>query len=1255
MQKRIVPTDIALRMTINSILLFLICLVSVSIAAQKPDSLKYWHNKERSLRYKPDSGDFVIINGSHRFNRALYGTNTAFRVEAGDLPEFALYMPGMGGNLRLGLSSDKGNKWLINAEKITARYRTGSMLYEVEDPILGKSKLLLTLLAMNDAEGFILKLEFKNVPDKVNLFWAFGGASGKKFSRDGDLNVDPESSFYLKPENCRTNSFVLKGNSFTLLYGGEKVPAETERYEIQNAKPTADSIQDKGKGNKKKLTGVVPPNAEIIIGDANELESPLKLLESKGSNAQVLVGKMKATSGEPFCIMIQNPEGKPEIAYKDWSILFDKAEEARAELAGRIKVETPDPYINTLGGTLAIAADAIWEYPTYLHGAIGWRIRLNGWRGPYTGDPLGWHDRSRAHFNAYAKSQVISPDSGPSFPDPEKNLARQQEKMGNALYTSGYICRNPDGKLSPHHYDMNLVFIDALLRHFKWTGDLSYVKEMWPVLKRHLAWEKRNFDSNNDGLYDAYCCIWASDALEYNGSGVTHSSAYNYMANKTAAYLAGLIGENPEPYRHEAEKILNAMNNNLWISSKGWFAEYKDLFGSQQLHPSAALWTVYHTIDSEVTDAFQSYQMTRYVDTKIPHIPVLAKGLLPDNYYMLSSTNWMPYDWSINNVVMAENLHTTLAFWKSGRGDDAFKLWKSTLLDAMYLGSSPGNFAQMSFYDAARGEAYRDFADEIGMTSRSLVEGLFGIMPDALKGVLTVHPGLPDAWNHASIKLPDVSFVFTRSGKKETYTITHAFTKPMELKFRVNSTYQNINSVMINGHPVSWTNYDKAIGLPQIEITAIATTVNKIEIEWTGEKIEIDKNVSTHTKNETLVASFGKAKVLEIFDPQKTLTGIEVENNGLKAFVSGENGNHTAFVKVSKGQFIWWIPLCIEIKNPVEIESSLEQQKNNLTFCLLNNTNSKINSHVIVNPGVNSYVTEMVLKPGVLSNPISIPQDRIIPGTNPVLIEYSNGNVVDESVINWDVDLPKSMKLETVDLTKTFNDKVTGIFTNKYLSPRSTSPTLAIPTQGIGNWCYPLVTANIDDSGIRNLAGEKNQIVSPEGIPFATPGNPGEKNIVFTSLWDNYPAQVTIPLSGKAFHAYFLMAGSTNPMQSQLKNGELVIEYTDGSKSRLDLCNPETWWPIEQDYMVDDYAFSINKPRPVRVHLKTGLITSNFNDYTTIKGFTSYAIDGGAATILDLPLDMSKELKNLKLETKATEVIVGLMSVTLAKLNEQNK
>jgi len=1228
------------------VLVFLSCIAVLNGSGQQLTDTKsnYWHNQERMIRYKPDGGDFVITNGTRRFNRALYGTNTAFRVEAGDLPEFALYMPGMGGNLQFGLIGPNENKWLISADKITARYRAGSMLYEIEDALLGNGKLFLTVLALSDAEGVIVRATFKNVPEKISLLWVYGGASGQKFSRDGDMNVDPESSFYLKPENCKTNYFMSRGTMFEMLYGGTKVLSEDERYFADKAVKIDDQ-----KEKLKHLVGVYPPSSIVKLASADQLDTPEKLFDSKESATTVICGKLPTHSDEQLYFIVSNPDTKKIIDYADAPGIFEKAEASRKLLANRITVETPDPYINTLGGAIGIAGDAIWEYPTFLHGAIGWRMRLDGWRGPYTGDALGWHDRARTHFSAYAKSQFTTPLTGPNVPDPATNLARQQEKIGNTLFTSGYISRNPDGKLVAHHYDMNLVYIDALIRHFNWTGDLTYVKEMWPVLKRHLEWEKRNFDGDNDGLYDAYCCIWASDALEYSGSGVTHSSSYNYLANKSAAYLAKLIGEDPEPYRKESEKILNAMNSRLWLPSKGWYAEYQDLLGLKRLHTSAALWTVYHTLDSDVADAFKAYQTTRYVDTEIPHIPVRAKGLADDGYYMLSTSNWMPYEWSINNVVSAENMHTALAYWQSGRNDDAFKLWKSTLLDAMYLGGSPGNFLQISYYDANRYEAYRDFADQVGMASRSLVEGLFGIIPDLLENTLNIRPGLPVEWDHASLKTPDIAFVFKRNGNKESYTIIPTLPKPVKLKFRATAKGESVKSVTVNGKSVPWKNVDQAIEYPQIEITTAVASKFDISIEWQGAKPELVKNASSYGLNETLSATFGKAKVIEIFDPQQALKQTDIKDNSLKAMVVGEKGNRTVFAKVKQGRFTWWAPVCFEIKESLDITAPLNQEKNNLRFSIQNNTGSLVNAKVTVNPGAMAYVTNSTIQAGASSTEISVPFANLFNGSNRVRVEWANGKVFEKDVINWNVDAAKSSKFETVDITNSFNDKVTSIFKNEYLSPRSPYPTLAIPKQGIGDWCSFAKTANIDDAGLRIKAGIKNEITTPQGIPFATPGSPDTKNIAFTSQWDNYPHDITFPLSGKAIHAYLLMAGSTNHMQSRISNGEVIVEYTDGTQTSLELTNPDTWYPIEKDYYVDGYAFTLIKPRPIRLALKTGTFTQDFSKSLLAKDFGGKGFDGGAATVLDLPLDGSKQLKSLKVKTLANEVVIGLMGISLLR------
>ena len=281
-----------------------------------------------------------------------------------------------------------------------------------------------------------------------------------------------------------------------------------------------------------------------------------------------------------------------------------------------------------------MAADGIWDGEVWLHGAIGWRMPLSGWRAAYTGDVLGWHDRARTHFNAYAASQVTEVPNTLPHPaqDSALHLARSVKKWGTPQYSNGYICRNPHRNNQMHHYDMNLCYIDELLWHFKWTGDLDYVRQMWPVITRHLAWEKLNYDPDNDGLYDAYACIWASDALYYNSGAVTHSSAYNYRANKTAAQLAEKIGEDPTPYRNEAEKILKAMNERLWLPGKGHWAEYQDFMGHKRIHESAAVWTnlsCYRQRDSQSVPSLSGYPLCRHVHSSYPrHGPWIKREWL---------------------------------------------------------------------------------------------------------------------------------------------------------------------------------------------------------------------------------------------------------------------------------------------------------------------------------------------------------------------------------------------------------------------------------------------------------------------------------------------------------------------------------------------------------------------------------------------------------------------------------------------------
>ena len=1102
-------------------------LINTSIDAQTVKSLNEGkHMRERSLRYVPEGEDFVIVNGKNKFNRALYGSHTGFRLETGDVPEFAFYLPRMGGNLSFSVGNGGETLPLNNAKTIECRYRPGKRIYTISDPFLRNGMIKIEAMALFDDDGAIWKITTENIPGNLSLNAIFGGASNTRFSRDGDLGVDPPDCFELKKEYCIGNQYELKQNIFELSFGPN---------------------------HEEKLFGIFPTQSKLQLDDRPALHA--SFIPQK--EQYLYIGRKMPTQ---------------QTNLKE---IFEKTEEKKRKISSQISISTPDPYFNTIGGALSMAADAIWDGQVWLHGAVGWRMPLTGWRGPYAGDFLGWHDRAVSHFDAYAASQVT--DVPQTIPHPAQdstlNLARAAKIWGTPMYSNGYICRNPYRNNEMHHYDMNLCYIDELLWHFCWTGDLNYAKKMWPVLVRHLAWEKLNYDPDDDGLYDAYACIWASDALYYNSGAVTHSSAYNYRANKIAASIALKIGENPEPYRKEAEKIYNAINKVLWMPSQGHWAEYKDLMGLKRLHEDAALWTVYHAIDSEIGDAFQQYQATQYIDNNIPHIPIKAEGIADENYFTLSTTDWHPYSWSINNVAFAEVMHTALAYFQTNRNEEAFHLLKSSILDGMYLGESPGNFGQISFYDAARGESYRDFADPIGVASRVFVQGLFGICPDALNRKLTIKPGFPKVWNHASIQTPDISFGFERGttdGLTDSYVINNHISNVDSLSLQIGAVTDEVESVVLDGKSVGWNIIETSIGKPMIDVRVSITkdVLHQIVVKWRGTELDAPKpQVQTYQINDKITIN-PRQEIVEYFDPQMILHNVEIDNSKtLTGTLVGKPGFHSFFVKLRSGTMSWWQPVNIHIEKS-------ESEKR---------------------------------------------------------MQFS------------DID---STKCETITLGQYFNANVSDIFRNRYLSPRSPFTTLQIPWQGIGDWCHPLMSAEIDDAGMRGLI-HNDRLITSLHIPFNTPKN--GRNIAFTSLWDNYPDSILIKLQGKATHAYLLMAGTTNQMQSHIENGSIEFHYQDGTVDTLTLVNPDNWCPIERDYFEDSLAFQLVHPRPYRLHFKTGLISNNLTKDLNIQGVDSRLIEGGAGILLDEPLNPDKELNYMKLRTLSNDVIIGLMAITLQR------
>jgi len=1075
------------------------------------------------LRYRPEGEDFVIRNGREFFNRSLYGGHTAFRVDGGDKPEFLLYLPGRGGNLRLGLKTARAAKWFKDAAEIVTRYRPGELIYDIRDPAFGKAaSIRLEVLAYAATEGMIVRATAQGLGADARLIWAYGGVNGERGSRDGDIGTEkvPISQYFqLQPNFADGDAVSLDVNGFTV------------------------------KSAAAAIAGVASAHASLHIASADAWNDlPALLAGNAAATRPVVVGEAPVTNGQPVLLSLQRvdnaapPAGDLQI-YRDVTTLrtarapsksaarlpvfaaaelpkrFDAARAYFDRLRDSVRIDTPDPYLNASAGALNVVADALWDddAQALMHGAIAWRTALLGWRGPYALDDLGTHERARRNLDTWTARQNISPVPAtlPS-PDAAANLSRNEAGL------------HSNGDMSGSHYDMNLVFMDALFRHILWTGDADYARRLWPVIARHMAWEKRLFrreyGPDKLPLYEAYADIWASDGLYNSGAGSVYASAYNLFANRMAARIAGLAGQDPAPYEAEADAIANAIRAELWMPDVGAFAESRDLLGEGLLHRDYALWSFYHTIDEDAATPREAWSMAEALKTHLRPIPVAGPGVPPGPWHVYSESDWTPYVWSINNVVMDENSHTALALWQAGDADEAYAVLKGAVLASQYMGITPGNLGTMLYLDVYRRESQRDFGDSAGTLSRALIEGLFGVRPDALAGVLTIAPGFPADWDHASLSHPDLGLTFRRADRRETWTVTQAASRFRTLDLRLPARFERVASVTVNGQPATWRADPQAVGRPMLIVSAPLAAKAVVVVDYAGQAI------------------------------------------GPGAATARDGG----FERVSQGDFSWL---------------------------------------------------------RLLPKPAAPPVQAATP-------------------FDWKAPLPED-RMSPVDLSGVFNDSVTAIFApGKYLSPRPATVSLTLPSQGYGEWTHPTLTPKIDDNGLRRLAAHDGGVRMPNGVKFVTPSAPDARNIAFTSQWDVYPHEISAPLSGRAKRLYLLMAGSTNHQQSRMDNGEVVVAYTDGSTARLALRNPETWWPIDQDYFIDDYQFPLQGPLPARVDLKTGDIRVLDRAGFIGKG---RAVPGGAATALQLPLDPGKTLKSLTVRTIANEVVIGLMAATLER------
>lgn len=1127
-------------------------------------------NVARPLRYSPQDGTFVIRNGKEFFNRPLYGPNIPFRVDGGDLPEFSLYLPGHGGNIRLGIASQHParNKWLFQFDSIVASYDAGCLAYTLQDSLLGHSGTI-RLQALTVGAALWLQVIPSEIPHGLELIWAFGGLSGRKGKRNGDIGceVEPVSEFFqMRPEECRGNIWTQSDDALT-----NRALAEVKSGKFRLR-------VDSAFGSTLKIAAAEQWNhGWSALWNSSSNASELSLLLGRlGLGNQPEIIRITALEGvvlpAPQSTTSMQPPG-PERVATGLNDTFAQRRDHLKQIAGHLSWVTPDPFLDGVAGALGIAADALWDelQGCVMHGAVAWRQPLAGWRGPYVLDLVGDHDRMRRHLRHWIARQNVSPvENGSSGIATENGFAKIREAEGapdpDTAESRSERLLHSAGDISHNHYDMNLVFFDALLRHLRWTGDIDFAQEAWPALERHAAWERRLFrrDFGTPAeplpLYEAYAAIWASDNLQYNGGGAAHSSSYNVSLNRCMARLSELLKLPPEitaSYQAEADSVARAMRTLLWMDERGAFAESRESFGERKLAESPAVWTMYQALDSEVCNRKEAWQIASERLRSLRKIPVIGDGVPKDAGWQIACSDWQPYVWSLTLLVLAENLATALALFQAGLARDGYALLRGSLIDAAYRGLCPGNFPMSLQLDPHRQESQRDFGDPVGCASRAIVEGLWGLRPDLLNGRLRLSPQLPSEWNEAKLRHPEVVVEYLFHERTEVWNVKPSFAREVVLILELAARTTRLPKAKINGREHDVRFVDDAVGVPRVLLEVTQPGPWNVELRWQGEApVQIPSEPLHCTAGRSIPWPSG-VQHHQLDDPQRCLT------DG----VPSTSGRHCIFALQEIENTRYWLPIELSISNPALSAPSRSRSSSSV--------------------------------------------------------------------------------FEPVELSQIFSGSVKEILTRNYHQPRSSFCSLNLPNTLLGGWANFDVKATIDDAGLRRSGGS---IGLPGGLRFQTPSNPAAPNCRYISQWAIDSKQVKVDLGGKARKLHLLLAGTTFPQATGSTHATITVAYRDEkSPTVMALRSPRTWWPVEQDYPVDDYVFLLGEdeqPLPWRIDLSSGRARRITRESLRGKGGP---IPGGAGFIIEVDLDEDRELAACTLHCDLYGIVLALLGMTVER------
>jgi hypothetical protein len=231
----------------------------------------------------------------------------------------------------------------------------------------------------------------------------------------------------------------------------------------------------------------------------------------------------------------------------------------------------------------------------------------------------------------------------------------------------------------------------------------------------------------------------------------------------------------------------------------------------------------------------------------------------------------------------------------------------------------------------------------------------------------------------------------------------------------------------------------------------------------------------------------------------------------------------------------------------------------------------------------------------------------------------------------------------TIDCRSAYNGDLRAIFQQSYLSPRPDTVSVQLGSDGFTPWGMSAWKESgppiLDFDRLSDLQTSENSIVVPQGVPFRWGDE--ARNIAFTSLWDNWPNEVTMRVDATGRALFALLAGSVTHMHTGLIVARLTVRYDDESTDYLDLVAPHDFWavcthrrrcqdpcqPIDCGYEQYDHRWPLHSHRPETVELGRNC----------------------RANLVNFVLRPQIPVREVTLSAGTPEVVVGLLGLSLLR------